>query len=461
MLDVVITLILVALLIWGIMKKLNPAFLLIALSVITLAGLQIFTGESVLGEATTGSLFIDLFEMIVNTASSQLGRNVLLVMTVMGYVMVCEKVNATKMFAIFASKPFRRVKSPYVIVVFVVVLGVFLKLAITSSSSLCTMLIATMYPVMRAAGCSKGTAATAVTLPGCVIWGPSDATLYLAFSIAGAEDYSVVDFFTRYQIPLVIVILIVFAVTVPLFSKIWDKREAHNGQVDNEENMKILSVQELGVPKFYAIFPLLPLVIILIFSELVPGTPIISVGAAHWMCLMALILVHMIVTRAFGKSFNCVTDFFRGMGNYLAMGGMIMVGASLFSTALTEVGGMAYIGEALTSGASGYTVTLILAVILGFIIAALSHVSPALNIFVPLFVTVCAATGNDIRLMILALLSGASMGIAILPTNSALVIASGAMDVSIPSIMKRNFLPAACAAVAVIIVCIIMHAVGY
>ena len=129
MLDVVITLILVALLIWGIMKKLNPAFLLIALSVITLAGLQIFTGESVLGEATTGSLFIDLFEMIVNTASSQLGRNVLLVMTVMGYVMVCEKVNATKMFAIFASKPFRRVKSPYVIVVFVVVLGVFLKLA--------------------------------------------------------------------------------------------------------------------------------------------------------------------------------------------------------------------------------------------------------------------------------------------------------------------------------------------
>ena len=101
MLDVVLTLALVVLLVWGIMKKLNPAFLLITLSVITLGGIQIFTGESVLGEATTGSLFIDLFEMIVNTAGSQLSRNVLLVMTVMGYVMICEKVNATKYFALF------------------------------------------------------------------------------------------------------------------------------------------------------------------------------------------------------------------------------------------------------------------------------------------------------------------------------------------------------------------------
>lgn len=461
MLDVILTLVLVALLIWGIMKKLNPAFLLIALSVITLGGIQIFTGQSVLGEDTTGSLFIDLFEMIVNTAGSQLGRNVLLVMTVMGYVMICEKVNATKMFALFASKPFRKVKSPYIIAVFVVVLGVFLKLAITSSSSLCTMLIATMYPVMRAAGCSKGTAATAVTLPGCVIWGPSDATLYLAFSIAGTENYSVVDFFTRYQIPLVIVILIVFAVTVPLFSRMWDRKEHQDQSEEDARDVKLLSADELGVPKFYAIFPLLPLVIILIFSELVPGTPVISVGAAHWLCLMVLILVDIIVKRAFRGSFNNVGDFFNGMGRYLAMGGMIMVGASLFSTALTEVGGMAYIGQALTSGNSGYTATLVLAVILGFIIAAFSHVSPALNIFVPLFVTVCAATGNDIKLMILALLSGASMGIAVLPTNSALVIASGSMGISIPSIMKRNFLPAVSATIAVIIVCVIMHMVGF
>ncbi|MBQ2895598.1 MAG: C4-dicarboxylate transporter DcuC [Oscillospiraceae bacterium] len=461
MLDVIITLVLVALLIWGIMKKLNPAFLLISLGLVTLAGVQLFTGVSVLGDKSTGSLFFDLFENLVNTASSQLSRNVLLVMTVMGYVFLCEKINASKMFAIYAAKPFKNVKNPYVVAVVVIILGAFLKLAITSSSSLCTMLLATMYPVMRACGCSKGTAATAVTMPGCVIWGPSDANIYLCFTLAGREDISIVEFFTHYQIPLVIVILAVFAITVPLFSKFWDKREGGTSVGDDEANVKILTMEELGVPKFYAIFPLLPLIIILIFSDLIPATPNISVGAAHWLCLCVVILVDMIVRKIFTGSFNLSADFIKGMANYITLGGMIMVGASLFSAALTAVGGMANIGTLLTSGNSGYALTLILAVILGFIIAAFSHVSPALNIFVPLFVTVCAATGNDIRIMILALLSGACWGIAILPTNSALVIASGAIGVSIPNIMKRNALPAICAMIATIVTCLLMAAVGY
>ena len=460
MLDIIITLILVGLLIWGIMKKLNPAFLLISLSLITMAGIQLVTGVSVLGEKSTGSLFFDLFENISNVAGSQLSRNVLLVMTVMGYVFVCEKLNASKMFAIYAAKPFSKVKSPYIIAVFVIVLGVFLKLAITSSSSLCTMLLATMYPVMRACGCSKGTAATAVTLPGCVIWGPSDATLYLAFSIAGKEDLSVVEFFTHYQIPLVFIILVVFAIAVPLSAKFWDKREKDSESGDEKE-IALLTADELGCPRFYAFFPLLPLVIILVFSSLVPSTPVISVGAAHWLSLFILILVDIIVKKDFIKGFNNAVDFLKGMSNYLLLGGMIMVGASLFSSALNSVGGMANIGKLLTSGNAGYSITLVFAVILGYIIAAFSHVSPALNIFVPVFVTVCSATGNDIRLMILALLTGACMGIAILPTNSALVIASGSIGVSIPGIMKRNLIPSIAATLAVIVSCLVMYAIGY
>jgi len=461
MLSVIVTLALVGLLIWGIMKKMNPAFLLIALSLITFAGLQLIGGKSILGDSSTGSMFFDLYENIVNVAGSQLGRNVLLVMTVMGYVSVCEKMNATKMFAVFASKPLKNIKSPYIVAVLVIILGIFLKLAITSSSSLCTMLIATMYPVMRAAGCSRGTAATAVTLPGCVIWGPSDATLYLAFSIAGIENYSVTDFFVKYQIPIVAVIIVVFAVTVPIFSKMWDKKEGVENESYEGGNIATLKAESLGVPKFYAIFPLVPLIIILIFSQLVPGTPVISVGAAHWLSLTAVIVIDMIVNKSLVESFNNVTTFFKGMGAYLAMGGVIMIGAAMFSTALTNVGGMANIGKVLTSGNSGYIITLALAVILGFIIAAFSHVSPALNIFIPLFVAVCAATGNDIRLMILALLTGACMGIAILPTNSAIVIASGTTEISIPGIMKRNLLPAVFATAAVIIVCAAMYIIGY
>ena len=173
-------------------------------------------------------------------------------------------------------------------------------------------------------------------------------------------------------------------------------------------------------------------------------------GAAHWLSLFILILVDIIVKKDFIKGFNNAVDFLKGMSNYLLLGGMIMVGASLFSSALNSVGGMANIGKLLTSGNAGYSITLVFAVILGYIIAAFSHVSPALNIFVPLFVTVCSATGNDIRLMILALLTGACMGIAILPTNSALVIASGSIGVSIPGIMKRNLIPSIAATLAVI-----------
>lgn len=206
---------------------------------------------------------------------------------------------------------------------------------------------------------------------------------------------------------------------------------------------------------------MLPLVVILIFSGLFPSTPNISVGAAHWICLILLIATDILVKRRFVEGFNDINHFLKGMGNYLAMGGMIMVGAALFADALIRVGGMANIGTLLTSGSTGYSLTLVMAVILGFIIAAFSHVSPALNIFLPLFVTVSATTGQDIVLMILGLLTGACMGIAILPTNSALVIASGSLGVSIPNIMKRNVFPAICAALAVIAVCLVMGAIGY
>ena len=70
-LGIIVTLVLVGLLLWGVMKRMNAGFLLLVLGLGSIMLMQVITGTSVMGDASTGNLFFDLFEFFANVISKE------------------------------------------------------------------------------------------------------------------------------------------------------------------------------------------------------------------------------------------------------------------------------------------------------------------------------------------------------------------------------------------------------
>ena len=143
------------------------------------------------------------------------------------------------------------------------------------------------------------------------------------------------------------------------------------------------------------------------------------------------------------------------MGRYFNLGGIIMISATIFSQGLTMIGGITKISELLSSGA-GVIIGIAVATLLGMFIAAFSHLSPTIPIFVPLILTICTAAGVAPYYALCALIFGTCMGLNVYACNSAIIIASGATGAPISTILKRNLLPSLITAVACIIAGIIL-----
>lgn len=450
-LGIIVTLVLVGLLLWGVMKRMNAGFLLLVLGLGSIMLMQVITGTSVMGDASTGNYFFDLFEFFAKTAASQLSRNVLIVMTVMGYVYYMEKIKASTMFALILAKPFQKLKNPYLIISLVIVFGAFLKLGITSASSLTAMMLATVYPVMRKAGLTRNTAASCLPIAGSIVWGPADANWVLVLSVAGIADITLAEFFTRYMILFVAILVIVLGITLPIFSKYYDKKEGAEANENDTYDVKdVGDIETLGVPKFYAIFPLLPLIVILVFSSLIPSTPNLSIIAAHILCFIIVMAIDMIVSKNFKDTFNKAGSYFEGMGRYFNLGGIIMISATVFSQGLTMVGGIDTVSNLLTSGKAGLVIGLTAATLLGMFIAAFCHLSPVIPIFTPVIMAICTAAGVAPYFPLCALIFGSCMGLNVYACNSAIIIASGATGAPISTILKRNLIPSVIAAVVCI-----------
>ncbi len=460
-LGIIVTLILVALMLWGVMKKMNAGFLLMIIGLVAIFAMELITGTSVMGEKSTGNLFFDLFEYFGTTAASQLSRNVLIVMTVMGYVYYMEKLKASTMFALLLSKPFKKLKNPYMIIVMVLVFGAILKLGITSASSLTAMLLATVYPVMRQVGLTRNTAASCLPIAGSIVWGPADANWVLAFGLAGLDVEKLPEFFVKYEILYVAILLVCLGITLPLFSKYFDKKEGEEANANDVFNAKdVGDPDSLGIPKFYALFPLLPLVVILIFSSLIKATPNISIIAAHIMCFVFVMIIDLIVNAVSKKAgflevFNRAGSYFEGMGRYFNLGGIIMISAAILTQGLTMVGGITSISKLLTEGNAGFVIGIAAATLIGMFIAAFSHLSPVISIFTPVVAAICAAKGVGVEFPLCALIFGSCMGLNVYATNSAIIIASGATGAPISTILKRNLIPSIITAVVCIIVGVI------
>ncbi|MFZ7132170.1 MAG: C4-dicarboxylate transporter DcuC [Eubacteriales bacterium] len=436
--QILITFLILAILIFGIVKKWNTPALLFLL---TLAGYFYVTAAngSVLGDETVGNAFIDIFESMNSSFMSTMSGNILIIMSLLGYITYMGALKASDMFATIVATPLQKMKQPYLLAALVILLGAVIKIAIPSAVGMVALLFATIYPVLRKCGCSNATCGSAIILSVSYVWGPADVTFV---TIASLLDIKVdtAAWFVNMQIPVNLAMIAVTMVVFTLVSKYFDKKE--QTIIENVDEMKVQTIKDIGVPIYYGFLPLLPIIFVLLFSSLAIKTITISIVGATFLSLFISFLVHLVSERKFTKVINTVQATFDGMATMIKSTGAILLFATTFSSMISSVGGLAQVVNAISKVMSGYGMMIVISFSGIFLLALTGTFYGNLVLITSFMKEVIMATSCNPLAAGFAAAMGMGQGAGLCPVSAAMVLTSTTSKTDLMTLIKRNIAPA-------------------
>ena len=260
-LSVVVTLAFIVIVAVFVLKKYNSVYVFIMSGLAALLALSLLTGVSVMGDNSTGSLIIDVFAFAAETFKKNASGIGMTLMMVTGYAVYMSHIGASTKLAYIATKPLKKIKNPYIILSILFIIGTLLKMVITSHACLAMLLMAIAFPILTSLGISKLSAAVTIIMCGMVDWGPNDSSaVFAAEDIVGMP---VMKYFLTYQGKLAVILILICAVLLPIYLRYMDKKD--QSKLDGKE-VKAPEPEDVNCPAIYAVLPVVPLVLITIFS---------------------------------------------------------------------------------------------------------------------------------------------------------------------------------------------------
>lgn len=458
---VVLTLILLAVLVLAIVKKFNILATLTFLTFVGFAMATILYGVSSYAEGGTGNMWLDIFEQFKTTFASTLAGNGLLIMVVMAFSGYMGKIKASDMFAGLVAIPVSKIKAKWLLIAIAPLIGLIFQIIIPSGMSAFIVALSTIYPILVMVGINPLTAALAL-LFGCnVFTGPANPFVAMCIQMMGI-DMNVADFFFQYGMIPVIIVEIVIGIVMAFWSSHLDKKS----DVAAAEEVKQLNINELGVPKFYALLPLVPIVFIVIFSTFATGGSIgvISVPGAYMIGFCVAVLVHLVCTKENKKEAFDLTGplFYDEMGNAFAKVVSVVGLGTFFAAALSALKGIDIIMNVLVNSLGlGFWPMVIIFWILYFVMALLAGPTLSIPLLAPAIATVAAAAGMTEMLPAVAVIFtlGGGLGLFLMPYDPKLLMVSQMNNVDIMAVLKRTSVPCIAGSVATVLVCVVMYVI--
>lgn len=447
---VLLTVLLVVAAVVMILKKVDTRLTFLFLGVIGLAVATIVTGSSVLGDATTGNVVLDVFDVIRTKFISTIQGTGIRLMMIGGYVMLMNHVKAADVLALGAAKLLRGIKNPYIVLGLVYAIGAILKIFITSQVALGLLMIATMYPILTRLGVSKISAASVCVALGGMDLGPNDSTgIFVSTEIL---DCSPMEFFLQYESMIAPIIIVCVAIFISIYFWRMDLKE-FGGLVFDESAKEEKRISDLGVPAFYGIFPLIPLTLVVVFSFI--DTISMDVITAHIICFFLFFIVDLLVKRDMNRLQENLRQTWIWMGNYFNNIIVLISVAAVFAEAVKQLRGIDVLTEIL-AGLGG--ATLIVAIALSIIQIGTALLTGSSNApffaFGPMAPGIASALGCDVGLLLVPMHLTGGMARCFSPFMGTVIAVSGMVDMDPMVICKRNMAPM----VFGIIVCFIASA---
>ena len=439
----------VAIVIFMLIKKMDIKITLFLMGIV-LMFVGCALGNPLGGEdfVSTGSVFLDPLKVIADQFKSTISSAGFIILILGGYSAYMSAINANSVTVNVLTKPIAKIKSVYILVPIVFLLGNLLSLVIPSASNLAVILLATLYPILIKAGMSSLTAAGIIATTATIVPTPLGSdNVAIAAELANTTEFAgltATDYVFKYHAIVSIPTLIIMA-AIHFF---WQKKCDKKAGVIEAKAVESKDVEEIkgGVlyKTVYAILPLLPIILLIgsFAVQKITGAQIdISVEVATLFSFIVAIICEIIRKRNAGETLK--EAFFKGMGGSMPIVALLVAG-TVFVTGLKSIGLITALQSAMTGlsgGGLGFVLPLILVALTALIVLLSGSGTALFFAMVPLMVPLAAAAGISALAVSIPMGLAGNLLRAVSPVSAVVMIVAGSVKREPLEVVKRTSVP--------------------
>ena len=352
-----------------IFKKVHAASAIFAVGVLLLI-IAAATGRIEYSSAKiepSGNAFYDELLIIESLFKSRYSGTGMAIMVLFGFVGYMRHIGADAKTVVALSKPLRKFNGSYWLVPIGFLVGTLLSLVVPSAAALSLLLVATLMPALIAAGLSPLTVGAVIVTSSTIAPSPLEAGLIQGASLV---DMTVTEFVFGNVAKATIPALIIVAFTHMWWQHRCDIKDAAKMQAEvgagvgapagsagagdvasedaaelqeSESDRRVREAVERaeGLPGFYAILPLLPLILIIV-SAILNRMGVITFEAEILPVTVVSLMVTMVIEAIRLRDINYAVDsfkeFFAGLGEAAAGVVALIVAAAILVEGITQMG---------------------------------------------------------------------------------------------------------------------------
>lgn len=454
MIESLLVLVVLVVVAYLIVKNYHPALSLIIGALVLLAcawmlGHPIYPA----GEGTGFGLF-DIFLKFKDTIIAQVSSAGIVIMILFGYSGYMNAIGANQMAVNFLVKPLMKIKRKSLFVPVVFLIGNLMSLVVPSASSLAIILMSILYPMLASMGISSLTAAGVIAMTATIMPTPLGADNVIAANTLGYDVLNYVVWNAKISLPS----LLIIAVAQYFWQKYCDKKEGEAAYVSlNEEGLS--KQKEFDVPKFYAILPILPLLLIVgvgIAGMFIKGITM-DIFVLTFISFFIAVLVETLRLKSFKKVQDTAVEMFKGMGQGFSQVVMLVVGGSLFTSAIQTLRIIDSIMASVEASSSAGIVTTLIFSGATTLFGILSGGGLAMfYVVIELIPGIAEKAGIDGILISLPMQMIANLTRTISPVAAVVMIVASTVGVSPIRILKRTSVPTIIGIISVIVLSILL-----
>lgn len=436
---------------WFIFKRYQTAMVLflggmILISIALLAGVTDYLPK---GVKPSGFVGFDMFDILRRFATKQVVGTGFLIMVAGGFAGYMDRIGAAKSLVNIALKPLKHFSQPYIVLAIGYIIGSMLIAVIPSAAGLAMLLLVALYPILRSVGVSAAAAAAVIGTTGGMTVGPASGNGLLAAKVAGIEP---IVYFISYQMKIWVPTLIVVAVAHYFVQKYYDKK---NDDIYTEAT-EVKKDENRSAPLWYAIFPVLPILLLVVFSKFGITSIKLNTNSALLFVWFTAMLVEIVRRRNLKEALSDANHAFKVMGKMFSSIVVLIFCAEFFAHGLKVtglIGGM--ISSAQTAGLGFSGMTTMMTGVVGAVTFLTGSGVGAFAAFAAMAGDLSTALGGSTATFITPMHFASGMFRAMSPVAGVIIAVAGAAGVSPLAIVRRTWIPM-CIGMITIMTCVFL-----
>ena len=441
----------VAVVIFMLIKKMDIKITLFLMGILLMfIGMAMGNGIGVKDFASTGAVWLDPLKAVADQFKDTLRSAGFIILILGGYSAYMSHIGANEVTVSVLTKPIKHIKSAYILVPVVFLLGNLLSLVIPSASNLAIILLATLFPVLVQSGMSSLTAAGVIATTATVMPTPLGSdNVAIAEELAQTTQFAGLtptDYVFRYHAIVSIPTLLVMALVHYFWQRFMDKKTKGSLAGAGEAEIRDVKPIEGGAlfKTVYAILPLLPILLLIVVFFIGSFTDLnisISVEVATLFSFVVAIICQIIRRRKAKEALDGTEYHYGEFGKDVVA---LLVAASVFVTGLKAIGLIQALQDAMVGiqgGGLGFVLPLILLALTALIVLLSGSGTALFFAMVPLMVPLAAAAGINVLAISIPMGLAGNLLRAVSPVSAVTMIVAGSVKRSPIEVVKRTSLP--------------------